>query len=290
VRQRALSALVIIPVVILALGGGAAGLAILALAMALAGGREVERLLARTGRPLVVGAAPLGATVLVLVGAAPAVVAALAMAGVDGRLGLAASGLGVTAATGIVLAGIGAAAMSRRDPAEGFAAWVTSAFAAIYIGQLGAVPFLANATFAPWAEQPEWLAEWAWPLLLVAGVWAFDTGAFLGGRAIGRRPLLTWISPKKTVEGVLIGLAAATLAMGVGLAAAGGNPAEAFLLGPLIGAAAQVGDLAASLVKRAAGVKESGALIPGHGGILDRIDSFLFAAPVLAAWVAVLHG
>jgi phosphatidate cytidylyltransferase len=68
------------------------------------------------------------------------------------------------------------------------------------------------------------------------------------------------------------------------------NPLEALVLGPLLGAAAQAGDLAESLLKRAAAVKDSGALLPGHGGILDRLDSILLAAPALAVWVALVHG
>jgi phosphatidate cytidylyltransferase len=68
------------------------------------------------------------------------------------------------------------------------------------------------------------------------------------------------------------------------------EPWHPLLIGPLVGIAAQAGDLAESLVKRAAGRKESGFLIPGHGGMLDRIDSFLFAAPVLAAYALFVAG
>lgn len=118
-------------------------------------------------------------------------------------------------------------------------------------------------------------------LLLLVLVWATDTGAFIVGRLVGRRPLAPDISPKKTLEGgaaglVTAGLLAAALSSWIGL-----DLAAAIAVGLIVSVFAQVGDLAESLAKRAAGVKDSGALFPGHGGLLDRIDSLIFAAPAL---------
>jgi len=181
-------------------------------------------------------------------------------------------------------------AFARRDPADGFAAWSSTAFGALYVSLIGAVAILATLWTDGATAGGDFWPERRWILVLLAGVWSFDTGAYLVGRAIGRRPFLPWISPKKTLEGVLGGLVVATLVVALVLGLSGSAPLEALILGPLLGAVAQAGDLAESLLKRAAGVKDSGTLLPGHGGILDRVDSILFAAPVLAAWVALVHG
>ena len=130
-----------------------------------------------------------------------------------------------------------------------------------------------------------------WALLAVLATFATDTGAFLVGRLIGRRRLAPRISPGKTWEGAVGGWIAAVGAV-VGLAALLDlpvTPAEAAALGALVGVAAQLGDLVESALKRSAGVKDSGTLIPGHGGVLDRLDSVVFAIVVVyhfSVWTA----
>jgi phosphatidate cytidylyltransferase len=118
-------------------------------------------------------------------------------------------------------------------------------------------------------------------LLLIATVIVSDSAQFYSGRLFGRRPLAPTISPKKTVEGAVGGLIAATLFIVV----AGPwvfpetRPGWLALLGVAIVLLGISGDLFESRLKRTAGVKDSSALIPGHGGVLDRIDALLFAAP-----------
>jgi phosphatidate cytidylyltransferase len=118
-------------------------------------------------------------------------------------------------------------------------------------------------------------------LLLVAIIAAGDTAAYYGGRAFGRHPLAPKISPKKTVEGAIAGLMGSMLVGGIAGVVFLGEP---WLSITLISAATavfgQLGDLAESAMKRSAGVKDSSSILPGHGGILDRLDSVLFAAPV----------
>ena len=130
-----------------------------------------------------------------------------------------------------------------------------------------------------------------WVLLAVLATFATDTGAFLVGRAIGRTRMAPRISPGKTWEGAIGGWLACVSAS-VGLAVLLDLPitqAEAVTLGALVGVVAQVGDLVESILKRAAGVKDSGTLIPGHGGVLDRLDSVVFAIVVVyhfSIWTA----
>jgi len=124
--------------------------------------------------------------------------------------------------------------------------------------------------------------EW-WIMFLMLIIWANDTFAYFTGRAVGRTRLSPAISPKKTIEGAaggLVGGAAASLIFNH-LFGLGMDVLPAIVLSVVIGVVAIIGDLAESVLKRAAGVKDSGALIPGHGGILDRIDSLLFAIPVI---------
>jgi phosphatidate cytidylyltransferase len=127
--------------------------------------------------------------------------------------------------------------------------------------------------------------RWTWGreamLLPIATVVVSDTAQYYTGRAFGRRPLSPALSPKKTVEGALGGLVIGTSAFAV-LATWWWPPAELALrlaTGAAIVALGICGDLFESLLKRSAGVKDSSAIIPGHGGVLDRIDALLFVAP-----------
>jgi phosphatidate cytidylyltransferase len=126
---------------------------------------------------------------------------------------------------------------------------------------------------------------WEWVVLLFVVTWANDTLAYFTGRFLGKRPLAPRISPKKTWEGFWGGAAGSVggaLAVkflflpGLSVPAAVAVGAGAAVLGPL-------GDLSESMLKRAAGVKDSGKIIPGHGGLLDRIDAVLFVAPWVVA-------
>jgi phosphatidate cytidylyltransferase len=272
-RERAISAAVLVPILllVLAIGGPLIGAAV-ALATALAA-VEVFRLLRSAGYVTFAALGTALALVVVLDAAFPEL--------------LEGSGL-LLGAVGIVLVAVGS--FSRPDPRDGLAIWMATIFGALYVSLLSFVVRLGHAAPALPAGAPlHWLgSERGWILLLVLAVWSYDTGAYLVGRNLGRTRFLTHISPSKTIEGLLGGVVATAVVIAILLFALGQNPLHALALGPLTALAAQAGDLAESTVKRAAGARDSGTLIPGHGGILDRVDSFLFAAPVVTLYVLAL--
>ena len=120
-------------------------------------------------------------------------------------------------------------------------------------------------------------------LVIFASIWICDSAAYFAGRAFGKHKLFERVSPKKTWEGAVAGLIGAVAAFIAGklLVLPYLGLLEAGVCGAVIGIAGQMGDLAESLLKRDAGVKDSSTLIPGHGGVLDRFDSLLLSSPLL---------
>jgi phosphatidate cytidylyltransferase len=169
-------------------------------------------------------------------------------------------------AVGVVLA----APVWHREPATEPAA--NTLLAILYVGWLLGYGILLHHT-SPIGDEL---------VLFVVGVtWVGETSAYLVGSAIGRYKLAPVVSPKKTVEGAVAQVLASVISgvalgawllpqCGMGVAVAGGA---------LLGVVGQVGDLAESVIKRSVGTKDTGGLIPGHGGVLDRIDSLLFNLP-----------
>ena len=125
-----------------------------------------------------------------------------------------------------------------------------------------------------------------WTFWALALVWATDIGAYFAGRAIGGPKLWPSVSPNKTWAGLIGGVLAASLLAAV-LHAAAGLPLRLTLATPLLAVLAQGGDLYESALKRRAGVKDSGTLLPGHGGVMDRLDGLVPVAPVAAALVVL---
>lgn len=254
VLPRAVTAAVIIPaqMLLIHLGGAVFGGFVVLLSFQML--RELGAMLEKGGRPV-------DRTAMTLAGTA----AALAVA------------LGAPLAA--VLAGSAAAVLLRemtttRSPDR--AGWTF--FGAAVLGALPA--FLAPLRGLPHGEALTFLA--------FAAAWAVDTGAYAAGKAFGRHKLAPLISPGKTWEGSIGGAAAVALTVGGFLWLAPGllTPLQALGVVVVMGVIGQVSGLSNSMVKRAMGVKDSGTLLPGHGGALDRFDTFVLTAALLFALLA----
>ena len=132
---------------------------------------------------------------------------------------------------------------------------------------------------------------------LFAVIWALDTGAYFFGRKFGKHKLAPSVSPKKTIEGLIGGVITGTLAswgfvviVHFSLNKTLFSTTEAIIIGVIISLISQFSDLSESLLKRNANVKDSAQLLPGHGGILDRFDSFLFTAPLFYYYLTIIKG
>lgn len=270
-------------------------------------------LVAAVGIPLAVGVVFIGGWALAALLAAIAVLAALEfyrMAAAKGALPLRVLGAGI-AGLFVVLAAIQPGAGPVSFGTLVTLAILSIATAAIWTRGVEGQPLLSISTTVTGAVYAGLLSfglflrhlpgnEGAWhgtalvfaPVLLT---WTSDTFAYFVGRRWGRNKLIPRVSPGKTVEGA-IGAVVGSLLVAIAYAQVLGQFStyrptilQAALLGLVISVVAQVGDLAESLLKRDAGVKDSGALLPGHGGALDRFDSLLFTLPVayffLRYWV-----
>ncbi len=167
----------------------------------------------------------------------------------------------------------------RRQTQEAIVRMAGTVLATLYLGGLG---WFLMAIRVKHSQGPHGFHGTTWVILsILLMVKSTDIGAYFGGRALGRHKLIPWLSPGKTWEGLFFGLLTA------GIVGAGCAPWirhvpwwKGFIFGMIIGGIGQLGDLLESMMKRDAEVKDSGALVPGFGGILDIIDSPLLAAPV----------
>ncbi|MBM3287783.1 MAG: hypothetical protein FJY88_10605 [Candidatus Eisenbacteria bacterium] len=257
--KRLLAAAVLLPLVVAAIALGRATLLILLAGIALVGSGELASLLRRLGvnvrRPVIAGCA--GLFLLSRGGVLPiGDSAALLLVTLIAILGQLPRGGGMLLGFPAALAG------------------------GVYLGFLPSYALALSTLGEPGGFTP-------WPVYYgLALVLGCDTGAYGAGKLLGRHSLWRRVSPRKTWEGAVGGLLAS---VALGWALRGWAPwlsaAEGLAAGFLAGTLGQLGDLAESMMKRDSGQKDSGGLIPGHGGVLDRIDSLLLALPVLYYWL-----
>jgi phosphatidate cytidylyltransferase len=259
-RHRVASAIVFAPLILAGVYLGGSWLFALIALLALIGTYEYWRMTARKGyQPTLVGMASL--TLLLLVNASYVR---------SQETGMAIAALGVIATMLWFL---------FQDQPQALINWTLTLSGVGYIGLL-----LSHAILL--RNLPD--TGFQWTLLAVLAAWACDTAAYFTGRKLGRTPFFPRISPKKTWEGTIGGWAGAVIVIGAVGRWLGLPIGHCLALGAVLAVAATAGDLAESMIKRQLDTKDSGTLIPGHGGILDRVDSLLFVFPVAYYYVSLV--
>ncbi|GAC1343930.1 MAG: hypothetical protein NVSMB29_17130 [Candidatus Dormibacteria bacterium] len=189
-------------------------------------------------------------------------------------------GLGAALVLGVLATLAGARPASRS-----WARLAAALTGALYLGLCGGYYLALMRWHQPDPHREGLRIVWITLTAAIVG----DSAAYAVGSAIGRRPFFARLSPKKSVEGALGSLVASVVFVGIAAPLLLGlHPALAVLLGVLISVAAQGGDLAESALKRQAGAKDSSGLIPGHGGLLDRLDSLVLLGPVVYCFLRVV--
>src|SRR5206468_2316621 len=204
----------------------------------------------------------------------------------DGN-GLAVMTLAVVIAFGIVAILVFVAQAARGRSVPGLLGALFTLAGALYLGW--GFGFMVDLWMAGPSATRGWLGTLpVWLLLALVPTWVADSVAYLVGSRIGRRRIVPRISPGKTWEGTLAGFGAAAVVVLLIATSAGIKTGPTLLLALLVGPVGFASDLLESAIKRAAGAKDSGAMLPGHGGVLDRIDSLILVAPAVAfvLWLA----
>ncbi|MEP7360095.1 MAG: phosphatidate cytidylyltransferase [Chloroflexota bacterium] len=278
-RTRLISAAVLVPVVVVLFWLGAPWLTLGICLLGALAAYETVQLLRSAG---------LGGSARVAVIATPLLIFTFAWAADHGTFPRDYAVVPVALALAVLAAAL--AGVELHEAALGFTAWLGTMIATLYPALLGfAAMFVGLA--------PKQTTESLFGLnidggrlalvVLVAAVWTLDSAAYVVGKYFPRGHFMNHISPKKTWSGAIAGTIAAVVVSSVLFAGTSPAPFPNAVVGAvaglLIAIAAQLGDLTESMLKRAAGAKDSGTLIPGHGGFLDRLDSFLFAAPAFFA-------